>query len=337
MKVETQYSLLGHNTFGIDVKCDKFIEYSNEEELLQIVKEEIDNGNVLHIGGGSNLLFLRDFNGTVLHSAIRDMVVVEESEYDVRLRVGAGVKWDDFVACCVKNNYYGVENLSYIPGEVGAAPVQNVGAYGCEAKDIIEEVEVMNTKTGMIEIKKNEECDFAYRHSRFKREWAGLYFVLHVTFRLSKEPKFNLEYGRIREALDAKGVPLSLAAVRDVIVETRKSKLPEPTETGSAGSFFKNPVVDNATYESLKKEYENMPAFDLPDGRVKIPAGWLIEQCGWKGKQYKNAGVYSKQALILVNNGCATGMDVKELSEKIISDVKGHFNIELSPEVCFIG
>lgn len=335
MRIETNFSLLHHNTFGIEAACHVFFDYSSLEELTSFIKDEKwAKMPKLHIGGGSNLLFLNDYEGVVLHSSIKSIEVVEEDDKSVRLRVGSGVVWDDFVRFCVENNYYGAENLSYIPGEVGASPVQNVGAYGVEAKDIIEEVEVIDAKTGELSVIAGKDCGFGYRYSNFKGPWLGMYYVHHVVFSLSKEEHYKLEYGKINEVL-GEG-PISLKRVRNAIVSIRKEKLPDPAEIGSAGSFFTNPIVQFSKYQELAAQYEKMPSYQLGDGLVKIPAGWLIEQCGWKGKNYKNAGVYEKQSLILVNRGGVTGAEVEELATKIRSDVWTKFGIEIHPEVCYI-
>lgn len=334
MIIKSDFSLLRHNTFGIDAKCSRYIEYSSVEELQNIVKMDSGLNHTLHIGGGSNLLFLNDFNGTILHCDIKTIEIVEEDNTSAYIRVGAGVVWDNFVKFCVDHSYYGAENLSYIPGEVGAAPVQNVGAYGVEAKDIIYKVEVVDTKTAELKVFDAADCCFGYRYSKFKAEWKGAYFVHHVVFKLNKTPSFKLEYGKIKECLDGKQP--TLQTVRDTIIAIRKEKLPEPSEIGSAGSFFKNPIVQRSVFDKLLKEHPNMPFYNVDDNMVKIPAGWLIEQCGWKGRNHKNVGVYEKQSLIIVNRGGATGAEVEELANMIVNDVNTHFGIKISPEVCYV-
>lgn len=336
MKIETNFSLLKYNTFGIKASCLFFLNYSTIEELEAfIADEQWKSLPKLHIGGGSNLLFLSDYKGVVLHSSIKTIEKVQENEECVFLRVGSGVIWDDFVAYCVDHNLCGAENLSYIPGEVGASPVQNVGAYGVEAKDIISEVEVIDANTGEKSIYKGAECGFAYRQSNFKGPWKDRFYVHHVVFRLSKEPHFKLEYGRINEVL--RGEKATLKTIREAIISIRKDKLPDPQTIGSAGSFFTNPVVSKAKFNELAKEYDKMPYFELGDDKYKIPAGWLIEQCGWKGKTVKHVGVYEKQSLIIVNHGGAVGSEVAELAEDIKNDVLTRFGIEIKPEVCYIG
>ncbi|MCR5570446.1 MAG: UDP-N-acetylmuramate dehydrogenase [Paludibacteraceae bacterium] len=334
MIIKSDFSLLKNNTFGIDVKCRRFVEYSSVDELQNYIKAEDHLSETLHIGGGSNLLFLNNFEGTILHCKMKTIDLVDENQTSVFLRVSAGVVWDDFVKYCVDNGYYGAENLSYIPGEVGAAPVQNVGAYGVEAKDIIYKVEVADAKTAELKEIDAADCCFGYRYSKFKTDWKGLYYVHHVVFKLSKEASFKLDYGKIKECLGNKQP--TLQAVREAIIAIRKDKLPEPSEIGSAGSFFKNPIVERGVFDKLVKEHPQMPFYNVDDNRVKIPAGWLIEQCGWKGKNYKNVGVYEKQSLIIVNRGGATGAEVEELANKICEDVYRRFDIKITPEVCYI-
>ena len=332
------YSLLHHNTFGIDAKCRDFCEYTSEDELRKLLSE-LKGERILHIGGGSNLLFVNDyFDGCVLHSRIDGLTVARSDENGIFLRVGAGCCWDDFVDYCVRSGYYGLENLSLIPGEVGASAVQNIGAYGAEACQRIETVEAIEVATGEKRVFRNDECDYSYRNSVFKNELRGRYIVTYVTYRLSLTFKPDLEYGAIKRMIADEGVrPEDVTAqlLRDTIIKIRREKLPDPHDTGSAGSFFMNPVVDTAVYESLFKQYPEMPHYDV-EGGVKIPAGWMIERCGWKGKSLGRAGVYPKQALVLVNNGGATGQDIVRLCNAIIDDVRGKFGITLHPEANFI-
>ncbi len=332
------YSLLHHNTFGIDAKCRDFREYTSEDELRKLLSE-LKGERILHIGGGSNLLFVNDyFDGCVLHSRIDGLTVAGSDENGVLLRVGAGCCWDDFVDYCVRSGYYGLENLSLIPGEVGASAVQNIGAYGAEACQRIQTVEAIEVATGVKRVFRNDECAYSYRNSVFKNELRGRYIVTYVTYRLSLTFKPDLEYGAIKRMIADEGVkPEEVTAqqLRDTIIKIRREKLPDPHDIGSAGSFFMNPVVDTAVYESLAKQYPDMPHYDV-DGGVKIPAGWMIERCGWKGKSLGRAGVYPKQALVLVNNGGATGQDIVRLCNAIIDDVRGKFGITLHPEANFI-
>lgn len=331
------FTLLNHNTFGIDVSCREFLEYDTVEELCQFVRSGALKGRRwMQIGGGSNLLFLGDFDGVVLHSRIMG---VETDESSIPgcccVTAGSGVVWDDFVAFCVERGLAGVENLSLIPGEVGASPVQNIGAYGVEAKDVVHAVEALDVESGEIRWFSNEECCFGYRDSFFKHHPG--YIVTHVAYRLKKEEEcqYNVSYGNLMKAMVPDAV-LSLALIRETILSVRHAKLPDPREIGSAGSFFKNPVVDRALYETLAGEYPAMPFYEMPDGKVKIPAGWLIEQCGWKGKREGRVGVYEKQALVLVNHGGASGAEVWRLAQMIVDSVLRKFSMEITPEVCVI-
>ncbi len=332
------YSLLHHNTFGIDAKCRDFREYTSEEELRKLLAE-LRGERMLHIGGGSNLLFVNEyFDGCVLHSKINDLTELKRDENHVFLRVGAGCCWDDFVDYCVKHGYYGIENLSLIPGEVGASAVQNIGAYGVEACQCIDTVETIEVATGEKRTFSNDECAYSYRNSVFKNALKGQYIVTYVVYRLSLTFQPDLEYGAIRRMISEQGIsPEKLTAqlLRDTIIKIRREKLPDPADVGSAGSFFMNPVVDVETYSLLAEKYPDMPHYDV-DGGVKIPAGWMIEKCGWKGKNLGRAGVYPKQALVLVNNGGATGQDIVNLCNAIIADVQRTFGIQLHPEANFI-
>lgn len=331
------YSLLHHNTFGIDAKCREFIEYNSVDELIAILPH-VRGDRWLQIGGGSNLLFVNDFDGIVLHSCIRSCEEVKRTENEVWLRIGAGVVWDDFVAYCVAHGYYGLENLSLIPGEVGASAVQNIGAYGVEAGQRISSVETIEVATGRKRIFCYYECEYAYRSSVFKHALRGQYIVTHVVYRLSLNFNPDLDYGAIRRELDVRGIAVEKVTaenLRQLIVDVRRAKLPDPEEIGSAGSFFMNPVVGQEKFESLLKKYPKMPHYPMADG-VKIPAGWMIEQCGWKGKSLGRAGVYSKQALVLVNLGGATGQDIVRLSDAVRQSVKEKFGIDIHPEANFI-
>lgn len=285
----------------------------------------------MHIGGGSNLLFTKDYDGLILHSRIGGIEVTAEDSQTVSLRVGAGVVWDDFVACCVEHGWYGAENLSLIPGEVGASAVQNIGAYGVEVKDLITAVETVNVQ-GYGRVYSVEECEYAYRSSIFKRPENKSVFVTYVRFHLSKEERYTLDYGTIRQELAKYPAP-TLPIVRKVIIEIRESKLPDPKVMGNAGSFFMNPIVAKEKLEALQRDYPRIPYYELPDGRVKIPAGWMIDQCGWKGKSLGPAAVHDKQALVLVNRGGAKGSDIVALSDAVRASVRDKFGIDIHPEV----
>lgn len=322
------------NTFGLDVKAGRWLEYASMEELKALIAEGQISSPYLHVGSGSNLLFLGDFEGTVLHSAIKSIEMVNQDAEKVWLRVGAGVIWDDFVAYCVERGYYGAENLSLIPGEVGASAVQNIGAYGVEVKDLISCVETVDVH-GDRRVFGVEECGYAYRNSVFKRPDMKSFFVTHVTFALNKAEQYTLNYGTIRQELE-KYPQIDLATVRQVIVSIRESKLPDPKVLGNAGSFFMNPIVPRAKYETLLQEYPSMPSYQVDATHVKIPAGWMIEQCGWKGKSLGNAAVHDKQALVLVNCGGATGADIVALSDAVRAAVREKFGVEIHPEVNMI-
>lgn len=347
------------NTFGMKVSCACFVEYSSVEELRGLFSGEQDCSfpqPYLHIGGGSNLLFTKDFPGTVLHSSIKFITVVT-SEDSVLVETGAGVIWDDFCAWAAGHGLWGPENLSDIPGEVGAAAVQNIGAYGVEVKDILKEVRCFDTVTGASKVFSNRECRYGYRDSIFKDAAKGRYIVTSVVFRLSGKPVPRLDYGHVRKAVEARlGAPVMSAdqassamglapgVVREVIKDIRSSKLPSTSETGSAGSFFKNPVVPRSSFDivdryarSVYGEDYTTPHYDAGSGFVKIPAAWLIEQCGWKGYREGNVAVYEKQPLVIVNaTGEAVPDEVIALERKITASVKDKFGIDLHPEVEYV-
>ena len=337
MNIQHNYPLLAHNTFGMDVEASVFVEYESVTELKEILLHQLcPEGKWLHIGGGSNLLFTGDFDGMILHSAIKGFEVVSENEEEVLVRAGAGEVWDDFVAYTVEKGWYGAENLSLIPGEVGASAVQNIGAYGVEAKDLIVKVDTLEVETGKERVFGNEECGYAYRESVFKHALKGKYIVTYVTYRLSKHPSYRLDYGNVRAELEKRGCELTLENVRQTIIDIRESKLPDPKVQGNAGSFFMNPIVPRPLFEELQGKYPSMPFYEVDAERVKIPAAWMIDQCGWKGKQLGHAGVHNKQALVLVNCGGATGQEIIALSEEIQRSVLDKFGVRISPEVNFI-
>jgi UDP-N-acetylmuramate dehydrogenase len=335
MTLQENISLLPHNTFGIDANCHYFVEYDNVAELQEVLTTKLlQNNRLLHIGSGSNLLFVSDFEGVILHSNIKGIDILEETENEVFIRVGAGEVWDDVVAYAVAHNYGGIENLSLIPGEVGASAVQNIGAYGVEAKDVISSVETIEIATGLPKVFMNIDCQFAYRESIFKKEAKNKYIVTHVVFCLQKNPAFNLEYGNI--AAQIKG-DINLQNIRSTIIQIREEKLPDPKVLGNAGSFFMNPIIALAQYEKLKEKYTNIPHYPVSDSQVKVPAGWLIDQCGWKGRSVGNAAVHEQQALVIVNKGGATAQEIISLSNQISASVKVTFDIDIFPEVNMIG
>ena len=332
----TNFPLLKYNTFGMDVQAARFIEYDSVDDLKQVLASFAPDELFLQMGGGSNLLFIDNYPGTVLHSRIKGREVVKEDEDYVWLRAGAGEVWDELVAYCVENGWGGVENLSLIPGEVGASAVQNIGAYGVEAKDLITKVETIVIATRNERSFSAEECAYAYRKSIFKEELKGQYIVTYVTYRLSKQPAFHLDYGNIWAELEKQGGEITLSTIRDIVIAIRQAKLPDPTVQGNAGSFFMNPIIERSHYEALLEEYPSMPHYDVDESHVKVPAAWMIDQCGWKGRSLGRAGVHDKQALVLVNKGGATGSEIIMLSQAICLSVKDKFGIDIHPEVNFI-
>ena len=321
----------------MDVECRRFIEFYSEDELHQVIKSLTDADKPLFVlGGGSNVLFTKDFDGTVLHSAIKGHHATR-MDGSVFLRCGSGETWDDVVKLCVENGLYGAENLSLIPGEVGATAVQNIGAYGVEAKDLIFKIEAIDINTGQKREFSNEDCDYSYRWSKFKGEWKNQYVITFVTYKLSDTFVPRLEYGNIQSELDKRGIKTpTVTQMRNVVKEIRKAKLPDPSVEGNAGSFFTNPIVTKGKYVQLVNEFGTVPHYLVDEENIKIPAGWMIEQCGWKGKLLGRVGVHSRQALVLVNKGGAEGKDVLKLCEAIQSDVMNKFGIEIKPEVNII-
>ncbi len=332
MTIHQNYDLSKVTTFHLPARAAYFIEYDSIGDLRNALSSEpCSSHSVMHIGSGSNLLFTGDYNGVILHSRISGIDIVKETNSHIYLRVGAGVVWDEFVAWCVNQGYYGAENLSLIPGEVGASAVQNIGAYGVEVKDIISGVSTFDTATGLLCEFSVDECQYGYRDSIFKQaDVVGRYIVTAVTFRLSKKPQFCLRYGPLKAL--AERTDLSLSMIRDTIIEIRQAKLPDPDKIGSAGSFFKNPIVDADKFNALLLKYPSMPYYET-DGYYKIPAGWLIENAGLKGFKIGDAQVYPNQCLVIVNNGCAKPSDVVSLYLYIIEEVKNLYGINLSPEV----
>ena len=330
-------SLLQYNTFGLDTKAKIFVEARSVRDLAEILEtKEWKSLPRFILGGGSNILLTQDIQALVIHNQITGIKEVAEDDEHVHLHVGAGEMWHDLVMYCVAREYAGIENLSLIPGTVGAAPMQNIGAYGVEVKNVIESVEAIETETGLMRIFSNGECHFGYRESIFKKELKGKYIITGVNFILSKKPQFHIEYGDIRKTLEEEGVTeLSIKAVSDAIISIRRSKLPDPKEIGNAGSFFKNPEITLEQYEKVKSGFSEIPGYPTDLG-VKVPAGWLIEKAGWKGYREGQAGVHTRQALVLVNYGGATGAQIKALSEKIQDSVELKFDIRLTPEVNFM-
>lgn len=335
--IQFHYSLLHHNTFGFDVKADEFINYASLDELNEILAYVRKKDKpVLSIGSGSNLLFTQDFKGIILHSNIRHLrEEPAEQPNRVRLKVGSGYVWDDFCAEMAQRGYYGTENLSYIPGEVGASAVQNIGAYGVEVRELIEEVQAIEISTGKLRIFENAECQYGYRDSIFKRELWQKYLVTEVTYLLSTTPTVRLEYGALRSLQSESHTP-TCQEIREEVIRIRKAKLPDPKQWGNAGSFFKNPVVSMEKFGQICQAYTDVPHYVLSRDAVKIPAAWLIEQCGWKGQSVGGAQVYENQPLIIINAHQATPQDVIDLAENIRASVRMKFEIEIAPEVNYI-
>ncbi|MBR1525632.1 MAG: UDP-N-acetylmuramate dehydrogenase [Prevotella sp.] len=337
MKSISNYSLLKHNTFNIDARCRRFLEYETADEAMQIAERLTDEDRpLLVIGGGSNLLLTRDYPSTVVRSAVMGIHPVDgQSTADsVLLRCGSGEKWDDVVEYCVSNGFFGAENLSLIPGDVGASAVQNIGAYGVEIKDIVDSIEAVDLHTCKSVVISASECNYGYRESRFKNDWCGRFLITHVTYRLSRQFIPKVDYGQIRAELDADGIAEPTARqLRDVIIRIRKDKLPDTAVEGNAGSFFVNPVVSADKFRQLQEQWSDIPYYIISPESVKIPAGWLIEQCGWKGKTVGRAGVHARQALVLVNRGGATGNEILSLCNTICADVERKFGITIKPEV----
>ncbi|HEY0067770.1 MAG TPA: UDP-N-acetylmuramate dehydrogenase [Flavisolibacter sp.] len=339
MQIRENISLRPYNTFGIDAIARQFAVFSSVDELKELMDDrQLSTGNRLVLGGGSNILLTGDYEGLVLKNEIMGMEVVNEDEDHIYVKAGAGENWHRFVMHCVEKEYAGLENLSLIPGNVGASPMQNIGAYGVEIKEVFHELEAWHIEDRTLHNFSASDCEFGYRESVFKRKYRDRFVIASVTYRLSRKPHFNISYGAIKEELERMGVQeLSIRAVSDAVIRIRSSKLPDPKETGNAGSFFKNPLIPNEQFIPLKEAFPNIVAFPAGNGHTKLAAGWLIEQCGWKGFRRGDAGCYPKQALVLVNYGNATGREVFQLSEEIIASVKNKFGVELEREVNLVG
>ena len=337
MKDFRNYSLLAHNTFGIDAKCSRFLEYESDDEAIAVADVLRRAGEpFIIIGAGSNLLLTKDFDGIVVRSGIKGITPASPSSI-VNITCGSGETFDDMVAASLEAGLYGMENLSLIPGDVGASAVQNIGAYGVEAKDVISCVYAIEIATGKLRTIPAADCAYGYRDSRFKHEWKNRFLITRVTYSLSRTFTPHLDYGNIRSELQRKGIAEPTAQqLRDVIIDIRNAKLPDPKVMGNAGSFFMNPVVSREKYEALAAQYEGMPHYTIDADHEKIPAGWMIDQCGWKGRSLGRAGVHDKQALVLVNRGGATGSEIVTLCEAIQHDVRTKFGIDIHPEVNMI-
>jgi len=337
MKIQHNYNLFKLNTFGISASAKFFVEINNENDLKELFesKEFKDNAK-LFLGGGSNVLFTKDFDGIVILNKLKGIEILREDSENVLIRCMSGEIWHDLVIFAVERGLWGIENLSLIPGTVGAAPMQNIGAYGAELKNVIIDVEAFDVSTGKKKIFSEEECEFGYRDSIFKNRLKDKYFISAITLKLSKKEKKNLNYKILSEHLEKNKIEVKNSKdISDAVSYIRRSKLPDPKVIGNAGSFFKNVFIEKAKLEKLQKIYPEIPYFN-EGGAIKIPAAWLIEQCGWRGKKVGNVGVHDKQALVLVNHGNALGREVSSLADQIIADVKEKFGLELVPEVNLI-
>lgn len=325
------YSLKNYNSFRVNHKANFFLKIENDKSLIDFLSDKkFKNEKKLIIGGGSNILFTKDYEGVILYSCIKGIHILEENDNHIKLKVGSGENWDDFVKFCVNKNWYGIENLSLIPGSVGAAPIQNIGAYGVEIKDYIYDVNGIDLKNNLKKTYTNKSCDFEYRDSIFKRELKNNFFVTEVTFILNKNKKFTLDYSELK---NINGQNLTIQNVRDKIIEIRNSKLPDPKLLANAGSFFKNPIINIKIAKNIKEKYNDFKYYQINESMVKISAAWLIEKSGWKGHKEKNIGVYNKHALVLVNYSSENGKDIKILSKKIKESVLKKFNVTLEKEV----
>lgn len=334
MNIELDYPLKSLNSFGMDVYARKFAGFTTLEDLqeLHTTQKEFNQGFIL--GGGSNILFTKNVDGLVLKNEIKGIEILKEEGDDVYIRAGAGEPWHSFVLYCIEHGFAGIENLALIPGQVGASPMQNIGAYGVEIKDVFYCLDAYHKEDGKMHTFYNGDCEFGYRESVFKRKFKNQFIINRVTYKLSKKPNYHIEYGAIRQQLNEMGIKdLSIRAVANAVMAIRSAKLPDPKIVGNAGSFFKNPEIDIAKFEDLKKEFPQIMGYHVSNGFVKIPAGWLIEQCGWKGYREGDAGCHPLQALVLVNYGKATGEDIFLLSEKIVNSVFQKFTVQLEREV----
>lgn len=340
MQIHENISLKPYNTFGIDVLAKTFASFSSLEELKEILdysQKLITKSQRLVLGGGSNILLTANFDGVVLKNELKGIELVNEDETFYYVKAAAGEQWHEFVLSCIQNNYAGIENLSLIPGNIGASPMQNIGAYGVEIKDVFHELEAYHIYDQTIRTFSLSECEFGYRESVFKKKYRDQFIILNVTYKLHKQPQFNVSYGAITRELERMGIPgLSIQAISQAVINIRTAKLPDPKVTGNAGSFFKNPVVSKFRWHVIWEQYKDIAAYKVDDFHYKIAAGWLIEQCGWKGFRKGDAGCHPLQALVLVNYGNATGQGILDLSSEIIQSVKEKFGIELEREVNII-
>ena len=338
MNIIENYPLLKLNTFGLDIKAKYFTSINSINELIELRKtNEFKDLQLLILGGGSNILFTKDFDGLVILNNIKGKEIIDQNQQSVFLKIGAGENWHELVMHCVDNRWGGIENLSLIPGNTGTAPMQNIGAYGVEIKETFVELEALEISSGKIVKFNNSDCEFGYRESVFKNKMKNRYIILNITLELKKNPVLNVNYGDIKAVLENQNIMNpSLKDLSNAIISIRQSKLPDPKKIGNSGSFFKNPIVSLNQLSFIKKKYPNVVSYKIKEDKFKIAAGWMIERAGWKGKKFNNYGVHEKQALVLVNYGLANGMEIFDLSEKIILDIKEKFGIILEREVNII-
>ena len=336
MEMRTDFSLSAYNTFHVEAAATRYVRFDSDDEIVDFLsRNALDGHRCLVLGAGSNLLFVDDFDGIVLHPLLKGIDVIEADRRHIWIRAMAGENWDDLVAYAVSNGWAGIENLSLIPGSVGASAVQNIGAYGVEAKDVISSVEAVSLESGRQVTFSAGDCGFGYRLSNFKVRWAGRYIITAVVFKLNRLPRFVLDYPGVKAAVEDLG-SINLKTIRQAVISIRQSKLPDPVEVGNAGSFFKNPVIDGNTLSRLLKLYPDLPHYSQGGDQFKLAAAWLIERCGWKGRRVGKAAVHHQQALVLVNLGGATGREIQELSEQVSGAVHERFGIELEREVLIV-
>ena len=334
-KVLSNFSIKDYNTFNIDVKSNKFISINTEDQLINYLTKNKGQEDIFFLGGGSNVLFSKDYNGTIVHLSLKGKEIIEESDDNIIVEVCSGENWHEFVMWSIENNYGGIENLSLIPGNVGAAPIQNIGAYGVELKDVFDSCRVLSRESNEIEHFNKDKCEFNYRSSIFKSKEKNKYVVLSIRLKLSKEPhSFNLTYDSLKERFNSKEINLS--NISEEIIKIRESKLPNPKKIGNCGSFFKNPIIKSQKLEDLLEKYPKLPHHKSENGFYKIPAAWLIEKIGFKDKSLGDVGVYIHQPLVIVNNGNASGSDILKFANSIKNSVREVFNIDLEEEVNII-
>jgi len=338
MNIIENYPLLKLNTFGIDVKAKYFTSINTINELIEVTKTNVFKDlELLILGGGSNILLTKDFDGLVILNNIKGKEIIDQNQQSIFLKIGAGENWHELVMYCVDNGWGGIENLSLIPGNTGTAPMQNIGAYGVEIKETFIELEALEISSGKIVKFNNSDCEFGYRESVFKNKMKNQYIILNITLELKKNPVLNINYGDVKAILESQNIKNpGIKELSNAIISIRQSKLPDPKKIGNSGSFFKNPIVSLNQLELIKKKYPNVVNYEINENEFKIAAGWLIERAGWKGKKFNNYGIHEKQALVLVNYGLANGMEIFDLSEKIILDIKDKFGITLEREVNII-